>query len=511
MEKKYYYLLSFLVPLSIRAVPEIISFPWPLGYDTVTWYAPVVNFCQIYGPLYSLTVLTDWRMAPLLYMIMGFLGYISKVDPSLIIKFFGPFLSGCLGLSVFFFSRSYLSWSDKKSLVCALICTSYFVTLRLTWDSYRNVLGLIFFILAMAQLSNLDKRWNILFLFVFSFLCTISHELVTIILLITLAYLVLLEFYKKLKGIDLQKWKLAVLMFSILLPSMLFVFYYTNWLGKTISYFYDSFAEYSFGGILVDYISLRVGFYLYPTVDVLNAHILQLFVIGFAPILLFSVLGYFRNEVLDVTTLFLLIVSFMPLALPHSAIPLWSRWMLMLTIPFTIYATNFLFPDDTNTIFVKRLRIPKYIRTRFLIIFIPLLVLLSSTYMVMPAENVFPYFNNINTIQYLTPTMQYNTVPVSRSQNIVLALTWLGYNMSLDSCIIAHESLAGWAKLAFPFKSIFDYAAMDVDLQPALFWAQYFDKIYVLTMTPYDIILKQNGFKLVFQAGSIKVLMNQTT
>ncbi|MFB0562646.1 MAG: hypothetical protein ACETWM_15680 [Candidatus Lokiarchaeia archaeon] len=261
----------------------------------------------------------------------------------------------------------------------------------------------------------------------------------------------------------------------------------------------------------MDYISLRVGFYLYPTVDVLNAHILQLFVIGFAPILLFSVLGYFRNEVLDVTTLFLLIVSFMPLALPHSAIPLWSRWMLMLTIPFTIYATNFLFPDDTNTIFVKRLRIPKYIRTRFLIIFIPLLVLLSSTYMVMPAENVFPYFNNINTIQYLTPTMQYNTVPVSRSQNIVLALTWLGYNMSLDSCIIAHESLAGWAKLAFPFKSIFDYAAMDVDLQPALFWAQYFDKIYVLTMTPYDIILKQNGFKLVFQAGSIKVLMNQTT
>lgn len=505
MEKKYYYLLSFLVPLLIRAIPEVISFPWPIGYDTVTFYAPVIHNYQIWDPLFCLTVLTDWRSTPLLYIVMGFLGYISGIEPILIIKFFGPFLSGCLGLSVFFFSRSYLGWSNKKSLVCALICTSYFVTLRLTWDSYRNILGLIFFILAMSQLSKLEKRRNTFFFLTFSFFCAFSHELVTVILLITLIYLVLLEFYKKVKGNDFQKKRLTGFISSVLLSSIFFISYYTNWLGTNISYFYNPFAEYFYGGILVDYISLRAGYYLYPTVDILNAHIIQLFVIGFAPILLFAVLGYFKNDVLDVTTLFLLIGSFMPLALPHSALPLWSRWMLLLTIPFTIYATNFLFPNETNTLFVSRLKISRFIRTRFLIIFIPLLILLSFTYMVMPPEAPFPYFNNIDTARYLTPSMQCNTVPVSMSQDIVFALSLLGFNMSLDSCIIAHESLAGWAQLAFPFKQVFVYSSLDVDLQSALFWAQFFDKIYVLTMVPYDYLIKQSGFDLYFQLGLIRV------
>ncbi len=505
MEEKYYYLLSFLVPFLIRTIPEVISFPWPIGYDTITFYVPVIHDYQIWGSIFSLTALTDWHSAPLLYIVMGFLGYISRVDPILIIKFFGPFLSGCLGLSVFFFSKSYLGWSNKKSLVCALICTSYFVTLRLTWDSYRNVLGLIFFILTMSQLSKLEKRRNVLFFLIFSFLCAFSHELVTVILLITLIYLVLLEFYKKLKENGFQKKRLTAFISSIFLSSIFFISYYTNWLGANIYYFDNPFAEYFYGGILVDYISLRVGFYLYPTVDVLNAHIIQLFVIGFAPILFFAVLGYFRNDVLDVTTLFLLIGSFMPLALPHSALPLWSRWMLMLTIPLTVYATNFLFPDETNTLFVSKLRISKFIRTRFLVIFISLLIVLSFTYMVMPPDAPFPYFNNINTARYLTPSMQRNTVPVSMCQEVVFALNLLGFNMSLDSCIIAHESLAGWAQLAFPFKPVFVYYSMDAYLQSALFLARNFDKIYVITMIPYDHYFKQNGFDLSFQLGLIRV------
>jgi hypothetical protein len=170
--------------------------------------------------------------------------------------------------TIFFFSRNYLGWSDKKSLVCALICVSYFVTLRLTWDSYRSVLGLILFIIALSQLPNLEKRRSALLFFVFCFLCAFSHELVTIILLITLFYLALLEIYRKLKGGVFQKRRLTVLVSSFLLPIVLFALYYTNWLGNSLFYFYNPFSESLFGGVLVDYISLRTGFYLYPSVDV---------------------------------------------------------------------------------------------------------------------------------------------------------------------------------------------------------------------------------------------------
>ncbi|MEM4222309.1 MAG: hypothetical protein QW097_02670, partial [archaeon] len=73
-----------------------------------------------------------------------------------------------------------MGWGDRKSLACALIFTTYFVTLRLTWDSYRNVLGLIFFVLALSRLPNLEKRRSALLFFVFCFLCAFSHELVTL-------------------------------------------------------------------------------------------------------------------------------------------------------------------------------------------------------------------------------------------------------------------------------------------------------------------------------------------
>lgn len=511
MEKRHYYLLAFLVPLAIRAVPEVVSFPWPLGYDTITFYVPVVNFCQIYGPLYSLIVFAGWHTAPLLYMVMGFFGYVSRLDPILVIKFFGPFLSGCLGLSVFFFSQNYLSWGDKKGLACAVICTIYFVTLRLTWDSYRNVLGLIFFILAMSMTSDLNKRWNMLFLFVFSFLCAFSHELVTVILLLALIYLISLEFYKKLKGYDIQKESLIVLPSSALIAGVLLAFYYTNWLSSGISTFYSPFAEYFSGGILVDYIYYGSSIFAYTTVDVLNANIITLFLICFIPILPFVILGYFRNRVLDVTTLFLLIASFMPLVLPHSALPLWARWMFMLTIPFTVYATNFLFPDNTNTVLVRKLRIPKRTRTGFLVIVIPLLVILSSTFMVLSPYSAFSYFYNVNTARYLPMTMQYNTVPISMSQNVVLTLNWLEFNMPLNSSLIVQESLSGWASLTFPFKQIIVYSAVDA-FQPALSQAQAqgFGKIYVLTQWPYDFNVILSGFKLVFQMGQAEVFVNQT-
>ncbi|MEM3562954.1 MAG: hypothetical protein QXR19_06990 [Candidatus Jordarchaeaceae archaeon] len=315
----------------------------------------------------------------------------------------------------------------------------------------------------------------------------------------------MLEVYGKLKGGALQKKRLIVLISSLGLPLLLFALYYTNWLGNILSYFHNPFSEPLFGGILVDYISPLTGFYLYPSVDVLNAHILQLFFIGFGPILPFALLGYFKNRILDVTMVFLLVGSFMPLVLPHSALPLWSRWMLMLTVPFTVYAANFLFPDETSALLAGKLRVPSFVRTKFLVVIFLLLVVLSSTYMVLPAESAFPYFYNFNTVRYLPPTMQYNTVPISRSQDIVVALVWLAFNMSWDSCIIAHESLAGWTQLAFPLKQVYVYSSMDVYLQNALFWSQFFSKVYVLTMAPYDIVIAQSGFDLVFQFGLVRI------
>jgi len=193
-------------------------------------------------------------------------------------------------------------------------------------------------------------------------------------------------------------------------------------------------------------------------VNVLRGDVFSLFLVCFAPILPFVVLGYFRDHSLDVVTGFLLVGSFMPVVFPHSALPLWYRWMLMLAFPFMIYVCNFLLPDGQGSVLVRRLKISRKTRRVVFVFVVSVLVFLSSAYMVLPPERAFPYFSIFSLQMYFPSSMQQNTLPLSQCPYVVLACEWLEWNMPPDSCLIAHQSLYGWAYLSLPFRPIYEYS-----------------------------------------------------
>jgi len=257
--------------------------------------------------------------------------------------------------------------------------------------------------------------------------------------------------------------------------------------------------------LFIDYISPRVGLCLYPSVDVLRSDVFSLFLFCFAPIKLLSVLGYFRNPCLDVVTLFLLVGSFMPVVFPHSALSLWNRWMFMLVFPFTIYACNFLLPGERVSPLFGRLRISSKTRRAVFVVVVPALVLVSASYMVLPPERAFPYFSLFPVQQYFPSSMQQNTVPLSQCPYVVLACGWLRWNMPPDSCLIAHQSLYGWANLTLTFRPVYSYTSMDIGLSNASFKAGWYNSTYVLTLPPYDYFIRNGDFGLVFRVGLIEV------
>ncbi|MFB0562641.1 MAG: hypothetical protein ACETWM_15655 [Candidatus Lokiarchaeia archaeon] len=269
-------------------------------------------------------------------------------------------------------------------------------------------------------------------------------------------------------------------------------------------------------GILYDYIYWGFGLNRYPYVEVLWNDIFSLFFICFAPILPFVVLGYFRNHSLDAITLFLLVGSFMPVVFPHSALPLWNRWMLILTFPFIIYACNFLLPDKQDSVLIRRLKISKKTRRVTFVVMVPILVLLSATYMVLPYDYTFPYFSILNTTAYLPTTMQHNSIPLSQCPYAALAVEWLKWNTPPESCLITAPGMYGWAKLSLPFRpfiikmgAIFSYniynnTFIDLGLMGALFWTTGCNYTYVLTLTPYDQFLSDD-FELVINWGLIEI------
>src|SRR6266851_6305548 len=80
------------IPILVRSVPEILSGPYPLGFDTVWFYAPFVKSVEAQGFGVALLSLISTHSAPLMFVLLGIVASLSKADPLLITKAFGPFL-----------------------------------------------------------------------------------------------------------------------------------------------------------------------------------------------------------------------------------------------------------------------------------------------------------------------------------------------------------------------------------------------------------------------------------
>src|SRR5438309_3287136 len=143
-------LAAFLIPLGIRAIPEILVGPYPVGWDTIAFYVPntldwaagKAGFTEILGT------------APLMYMISVPVYWISRVNPVWIFKIMGPILYGSMIWALFRFLKIGLKWPEKQALGGALLTSLYFVTLRISWDLYRNMLGLTFILLSLPLIED---------------------------------------------------------------------------------------------------------------------------------------------------------------------------------------------------------------------------------------------------------------------------------------------------------------------------------------------------------------------
>jgi hypothetical protein len=97
LKQNKWLLAAFLVPLAIRSIPEMLSWPYLLGLDTLT----VVNYIQsgfvLSTPMhffqnqlfYSIATATNW-----------FVG-----DPIVVLKIFGPLLMGLVSVMMYLYAR----------------------------------------------------------------------------------------------------------------------------------------------------------------------------------------------------------------------------------------------------------------------------------------------------------------------------------------------------------------------------------------------------------------------
>ena len=491
---------SYLFASILRLIPEIVAGPNVIGYDTVTYYTPVLAHLNL-DPNDLRMLLSTPNYSPLLYLLLTPLARIFGEFPTL--RACGVLTYGLLGATIFTFTQKQLEWSPKAGLFASILAASYFVTLRIGLDLFKNVLGLVLLlaILTLMQGGYETPRWRIVIIFL-GILLAATYQLSALILLFVALGLAL---FKLLSG----KGSAALWIIASILPAATVLFILT-YLGAG-----DASAFFSARGVAVYFLPLNaqgtpssplVNYLVqYGSYSALTVDVERLFLFLYVPILPLALLGLYRNRVLGLMTLALLPGSFSLILSPEAGVGLWYRWMFMLTIPLALYAAN------------GSLRLVKRVKNKKRRLYAATLILLIMGSMgvgfaVLPAEAPLVYFIRPELRPYFPPTMQTSTIPLQDEQDAMAILKQLNSMMGSDSVLLVHESFYGWASLAITGNTtIIDYhLGKPTDALP-LARELGFKRIFWVWWLPgyewHNYRAPLNLFKPILQSGHLAVFL----
>lgn len=176
--KKYRFVIAaFLIPLAVRSIPEALSWPYPIGFDTLN-IVPIIHS----GAVFSGGPVNFFHSTNMLYVFTTLL-YNFTGNVVFVLKFFGPVLLAILCGMLFIYARKGLKWGNWKSLLVSILTATYFVSLRDSWDLYRQSVGLIFLVCTLISLAYFRSPRKYYIACAFMALTVLSHELVSVILL----------------------------------------------------------------------------------------------------------------------------------------------------------------------------------------------------------------------------------------------------------------------------------------------------------------------------------------
>jgi len=138
-----------------------------------------------------------------------------------------------------------------------------------------------------------------------------------------------------------------------------------------------------------------------------------------------------------------------------TSVPEWGlvslsyRWVILLSVPTLVFAIQ-------GAITLSRAasnhqRIFVVLGRNSLRLFGIALILLAGLYVLLPAQQAFPYYGVYPA--FVPTSMTQNTVPLSDMSSLVQALDWAAVNMKPGMALIAGATVYGWARDYFPFQN----------------------------------------------------------
>ena len=400
-------ILAFLIPFAIRLIPEALAWPYPIGFDTIYTY---VSWIESGYPLNldPLMMIKGTRLFPLLALLMDRMLFNNAI---LTVKILGPLLHAFLGLSMYIFARRVLNWEAWKSLLLAAFSSLYFVSLRISWEMYRQMLGTVFLFLALSCYWSSRSRKAAAAMPLLTLLTILSHEITGV----TLLALMLVE---TVYGAVKRDEKLPAAVLSLLMGVAFLGYMLLDLATLSLKLPFETFIEdritlagYILGFIIFCYIFL-LPFILYGITKVRNRLVLSWLIVALLP-------------------------GIWPIIYPSLCPPLWFRWLIFMVYPTCIYSTEVIYVLLSRRGSSKA---PKAIALAYFC----LVGILSGYYLAADPEYAFPYFADYNPYKtYIQSSMLQSTIPLRDIESTIQAANWLSENA--HGLIVLHEAFYPWA------------------------------------------------------------------
>jgi len=498
------FLFAFAIGFVVRLIPELLSFPNPIGWDTI-YYAARINDGVVWT--HWSNIFSTW----LIYGILVSFGNLTRLEPFLLLKIVVPLLYGGTAAGIYYVAWKKLGWSVAKSLLACGFFAFQLAALGISWHFYRNIFGLMLLLFVIPLLrSDLDWKEAAL-LSVLSVLVVWGHELAAVSLFAMALGLLVMSVFKKEK----IPYRLFVAISPALMVFLIGVFRIfpspvsaeTNilWLGDSV------FAHPAGLFFLTDYLKVSTPIESYGSYFGLFSDVFSLFLLLYIVLLPLIVVGYFRDRIFGSWMFILLVGAFGCLIVPFSALLLWGRWMLMLVFPFTFFAVNGLWSAAkcgkafSVSRFLGWLKITKKVGVGLALVS----VVVGGLFMTWPLiDGKYGIIGVESTFKYVPSTMQSSSVPLRDTEDTLKAFEWLNMNMNNESSLLVHDVFEFWTLLYLNKDNV--AIVFDHDLQSAANLAvdEGFDKAYFVWWNEdidwYNLRFS-GAWTSVFDSGRISV------
>lgn len=469
LKKEYIIFLIFFLGCFIKIIPELVAYPFPIGYDVVNYYIPsILYFEELNFEKFHIYV-------TLLYILYTTF-HLSAQDTVIILA---SICYGLLSVMIYLWSqRFYLS--KIQGLFMTIFVIFQISMLRTGWDLHKDIFAivimlLVFYIITYKNRDSLINLFLILSLTVLTLFVDIMISFLTFVTLI-----IYCTIHKKWIYLSSIIAITSITLTIILISNPHNTNPIISNINKLINENFTIDIRYSQINMVL----------LFIKINLLN---LPTFIVG---------LRYLKSSIFYISTIIVLMGSMSWIVLPNTNLLLPDRWIILSGLFLSIFSFFGLI-----SLIYKSQKLRNHIMFSVILSF---LIIIGLAYMVMPNNQPFPIYAVFreHTDFFIPASMQTNVVDIDHNQDLLTAIEWINKNTQSNATIYGENHLKGWMKVTLKGNRTFDTYNNNMVNKEVIYLIDH--KIKNQINQDVDILFTKGNFNIIKNLYSMNSVNNLT-